>query len=147
MKIVSACLVGINCRYDGENSLNSKIFKMFKKGFLVPICPEQLGGLPTPRKWDEIVGGDGHDVLKGKAKVLRKDGEDVTKNFVRGAEETLMIAKSLNAKEAILKSKSPACGCGEIYDGTFSGKLKKGDGVTAAILKNNGIGVKNEKEI
>jgi uncharacterized protein YbbK (DUF523 family) len=147
MKLVSACLVGINCRYDGKNSLDSKLFKSFKKDELIPLCPEQLGGLPTPREWNEIVGGTGEDVLKGKAKVITSSGRDVTKNFIRGAEETLMTAKSLGIKEAILKSKSPACGCGEIYDGTFSGKLSKGDGVTAAILKSNGVKVITEKDI
>jgi len=147
MKLVSACLVGINCRYDGKNKLNSKLFKMFRKGGLVPVCPEQLGGLPTPRKPQEISGGTGEDVLKGKAKVLRDDGEDVTRNFIRGAEETLMIAKSLGIKEAILESESPACGCGRIYDGSFSGKLREGDGVAASILKNNKIKVRSEKEI
>ncbi|NIO21358.1 MAG: DUF523 domain-containing protein [Candidatus Aenigmarchaeota archaeon] len=147
MKIVSACLVGINCRYDGKNSINSKIFKKFKKGDFIPLCPEQLGGLPTPREIQEIVGGTGEDVLEGKAKVMTASGRDVTKNFIRGAEETLMVAKSLGVKEAILKSKSPACACKKIYDGSFSGKLKKGEGVAAAILKNNNIKVMTEKDI
>jgi len=147
MKIVSACLVGVNCRHDGKNSLDSKVFKMFKKGDLIPLCPEQLGGLPTPREIQEIAGGTGKDVLNGKAKVLTNSGSDVTENFIRGAEEMLMIAKSLGIKEAILKSKSPACGCGKIYDGTFSGKLKEGDGVTAAILKGNSVKVTTEKDI
>ncbi|NIP40025.1 MAG: DUF523 domain-containing protein [Candidatus Aenigmarchaeota archaeon] len=147
MKIVSACLVGVNCRYDGKNSLNSKVFKMFKRGELIPLCPEQLGGLPTPREISEIVGGEGIDVIKRKAKVVTNSGKDVTENFIRGAEETLMVAKSLGIKEAILKSKSPSCGCGRIYDGTFSGKLKEGDGVTATILKRNRVKLTTEKDI
>ncbi len=147
MKIVSACLVGVNCRYDGKNSLNSKVFKMFKRGELIPLCPEQLGGLPTPREIQEIVGGEGIDVIKRKAKVVTNSGKDVTENFIRGAEETLMVAKSLGIKEAILKSKSPSCGCGRIYDGTFSGKLKEGDGVTATILKRNRVKLTTEKDI
>jgi len=147
MKLVSACLVGINCMYDGKNKLNSKVFKKFRKGELIPVCPEQLGGLPTPREIQEIVAGQGEDVLKGKAKVMTASGRDVTKNFIRGAEETLMIAKSLGIKEAVLKSRSPSCGCKQIYDGSFSGKLKRGEGVTAAILKNNGVKVVTEKDI
>ncbi len=147
MKIVSACLVGVNCRYDGKNSLNSKVFRMFKRGELIPLCPEQLGGLPTPREISEIVGGEGIDVIKRKAKVVTNSGKDVTENFIRGAEETLMVAKSLGIKEAILKSKSPSCGCGRIYDGTFSGKLKEGDGVTATILKRNRVKLTTEKDI
>jgi len=145
MKIVSACLVGVNCRYDGKNSFNSKIFEMFRKGDIIPLCPEQLGGLPTPREVQEIVGGTGEDVLRGKANVITASGRDVTKNFLRGAEETLRIAKSLGVKEAVLKSCSPSCGCGKIYDGTFSGKLKDGNGVTAALLKEHGIRIRNEK--
>lgn len=147
MKIVSACLVGVNCRYNGKNSLNSKVFEKFKKGDLIPACPEQLGGLTTPREPSEIIGGTGEDVLKGKAKVMTSSGRDVTNNFIRGAEETLMMAKSLGAKEAILKTRSPSCGCCEIYDGAFSGKLKKGEGVTVAILRKNGIRVRDEKDI
>jgi uncharacterized protein YbbK (DUF523 family) len=147
MKMVSACLVGINCRYDGKSSLNPKVFEKFRKGDLIPVCPEQLGGLTTPREPSEIAGGTGEDVLKGKTKVVTGSGRDVTKNFVRGAEETLMIAKSLGIREAVLKSYSASCGCSRIYDGTFSGKRKKGEGVTAAILRKNGVKVITEKDI
>jgi uncharacterized protein YbbK (DUF523 family) len=113
MKMVSACLAGINCTHNGKNSLNSKVFEKFRKGFLLPVCPEQLGGLTTPREPGEIAGGTGEDVLKGKAKVITSSGRDVTKYFVRGAEETLMMAESLGVKEAILKSRSTSCGCGK----------------------------------
>ncbi|UCC91599.1 MAG: DUF523 domain-containing protein [Candidatus Aenigmatarchaeota archaeon] len=147
MKIVSACLIGVNCRYDGRNKFNSKVSEMFKKGVLVPVCPEQLGGLPTPREPNEITGGTGSDVLEGKAKVLTKSGKDVTENFLAGAKQALQMAESSGAKEAILKSDSPSCGFGEIYDGTFSGRLVKGDGVTTALLRKNGISIKTEKDI
>ena len=138
MKLVSACLIGINCRYDGKNQLNQKCLKLFKKGELIPICPEQLGGLPTPRESAEI---------QRNGQVLTKKGRDVTENFIWGAKQTLKIAKTLGIKEAILKSKSPSCGSGLIFDGTFSGKLIKGNGITAALLKKEGIKVITEEEL
>jgi uncharacterized protein YbbK (DUF523 family) len=137
MKIVSACLAGINCRWDGESRPNKTIIKLVREGKAIPVCPEQLGGLPTPRIPSE---------QKGES-VFRKDGKDVTKEFVRGAEETLKIAKLYECKEAILKTKSPSCGCGKIYDGTFTGKFVDGDGVTAKLLKQNGIRVITENDI
>lgn len=140
-KLASACLLGEKCRYDGESKPNEEVISLSKKEELIPVCPEQLGGLPTPRSPSESVGGDGNDVLEGKAKVVSKDGRDVTDHFVKGAYATLEIAKRENATEAYLKSKSPSCGCGRIHDGTFSGKFKEGDGVTAALLKKNGIEV------
>ncbi|MCD6226442.1 MAG: DUF523 domain-containing protein [Candidatus Aenigmarchaeota archaeon] len=145
MKIVSGCLVGINCKYNGKNNKNNKIFEIYKKGQLIPVCPEQLGGLSTPREPAETT-GDGLDVLKGKAKVLTISGKDVTSNFIRGAKEVLKIAKDLNIKEAILKSKSPSCGYKKIYDGTFSKKLINGNGVLAALLEQNKIKIYTEKE-
>jgi len=138
MKIVSACLVGINCRFDGKNKLDRHLLEVFKKGELLLVCPEQLGGLPTPRVPAKIVDGDGYDVLDGKTKVINEKNEDVTENFVRGATEVLKIVKLLNIKEAILESKSPSCGSGEIYD-EASGCSIKGDGVLTALLKRNGI--------
>lgn len=146
MKLCSACLLGINCRYDGQNKLNQKIIELAKKELLIPVCPEQLGGLSTPREGPEIT-GDGSEVLDGKAKVITKTGKDVTENFIRGAKETLELAILLNIKEAILKQKSPSCGCGKIYDGTFSGNLIKGDGVTTALLKRNKIKTISEKDL
>ena len=145
MKLVSACLVGINCKYDGKNNKNKKIFEMYKKGELIPVCPEQLGGLSTPREPAETT-GDGSDVLKGKAKVLTISGKDITSNFVKGAEEVLKIAKDLNIKEVILKSKSPSCGYKKIYDGTFSKKLVDGNGVLASLLEQNKIKIHTEEE-
>ena len=137
-KLISACLVGINCRWDGKKKLSKKCLKLFRKGEFIPICPEQLGGLSTPRDPAE---------QQKDGRILTKKGENVTKNFLIGAKETLKICKILKIEEAILKSKSPSCGCGKIYDGTFSGKLVDGDGVTTAFLKRNGIEVKTEKDI
>jgi uncharacterized protein YbbK (DUF523 family) len=136
MKLCSACLLGIRCRFDGKSKPNRHLVKLSKKEILIPVCPEQLGGLPTPREPCE---------RKGK-KVLSRLGKDVTLNFKRGAEEVLKITKLLGIKEAILKQKSPSCGCGKIYDGTFSGKIIKGDGVTTSLLKRHNIKVISEEE-
>lgn len=141
MKLVSACLIGVNCNFKAENWLNPKLLEEFKKGELFPVCPEVLGGLSVPRIPAEIQNGDGADVLCGKAKVVNERGVDVTEQFVKGAQETLKIAKAVDAKEALLIEKSPSCGCGKIFDGTFSEKFINGDGVTAALLKRNGIRV------
>ncbi len=146
--IVSACLLGINCRYDGGNVANKGLIEVVKAGKIVPIpvCPEQLSGLPTPRKTCEIIGGDGFDVLNGKARVLTKDGEDLTEKFVRGANEVLKIARLVKADIAIMKNYSPSCGCGFIYDGSFSGKKREGFGVTSALLMQNGFKVISVEE-
>ena len=147
MKLVSACLLGIKSTWDGKSKKDEKIIELSKKEILIPVCPEQLGGLPTPRIPQEIQGCSGEKVLDGKCKVKNKTGKDVTKQFIKGAKETLKIAKLFKVKEFIGKSKSPSCGCGEIYDGSFSGKLIKGDGVTTALLKRNGIKVITEKDL
>ncbi|MBZ9572284.1 DUF523 domain-containing protein [Patescibacteria group bacterium] len=137
MKLCSACLLGIECRYDSKSKPNDKVIELSKKETLIPICPEQLGGLPTPREPSEQKGD----------KVVTKSGKDVTENFTRGAEQVLHLARLLNIKEAILKQKSPSCGCGKIYDGTFSDRLIEGDGVTVALLKKNGIKVITEEDL
>ena len=137
MKLCSACLLGIKCRYDGKSARNRKVIMLLKAETLIPVCPEQLGGLPTPREPAEI---------RGK-RVVTRSGKDVTENFKRGAKEVLKIAQLYGIKEAIMKQGSPSCGCGEIYDGTFSSKTIKGDGVTTALLKKNGIKVISEKEL
>jgi len=129
-------LLGIRCRYDGKNKANKKIIKLSGKEILIPVCPEQIGGLPTPRK---------ASAQKGD-KVITESGRDVTGNFKKGAEEVLKLAKLLGIKEAILKQKSPSCGCGKIPDGSFSKRTIKGDGVTAALLKKNGINVLTEED-
>lgn len=142
MKIlISACLLGVNCRYDGGNSRDKDAIKRHQHDELVPVCPEEAGGLPTPRPAVEIVGGDGNDVLDGKARVLTADGVDKTEEFLKGAQIALELAQSEGATSVLLKSKSPSCGCGEIYDGTFSKTLVSGDGVTTALLKRHGIEV------
>ena len=136
--LISACLTGINCRYNGKNRL-SKFLNIYKeKYFLVPVCPEQLGGLPTPRLKSEITEGDGFDVLNNKATVLNEKGLDVTKKFLKGAMETLNLCKILGIKIAFFKEKSPSCGVSKIYN---NGSLYNGCGVTTAVLLKNNIKV------
>lgn len=146
-KIVSACFAGINCRYDKRHNRIADIQELVEKGEAVPVCPEVLGGLSTPRNPAEIVGGDGEDVLDGKARVIDNQGNDVTEAFVRGAYEALNMAQSVGAKEAILKEKSPSCGSCQIYDGQFRGVKKAGQGVTAALLRRHGIKVVSEETL
>lgn len=144
--IISSCLVGLNTRYDGKNNSSEVFTKLIKTGNIVPFCPEQAGGLCTPRPPSEIVGGDGKDVLNGEARVINNKGQDVTGSFLAGAKETLKLVKLFRADTVILKSKSPSCGCKHIYDGTFKGILKEGQGVTAAYLLANGIKVIDSEE-
>ena len=139
--IISACLLGVRCRYDGGHSRNETAVNPKKTYQLIPVCPEESGGLPTPRLPAEIVGGDGDAVLDGKAKVMTIDGTDVTEAYLKGAHHTLQVAQSHGATHVILKARSPSCSCGDIYDGTFSGTLTSGDGVTTALLKRHGITV------
>ena len=149
MKLCSACLLGLECRYDGKSSLekaSEKLLQEFKDGNIIPVCPEQLGGLPTPRSGSRISSGDGNDVLDGKSKLLTDDGQDVTLQYIRGAYEALKIAKNLGIKEVIFKQKSPSCGCGYIQGGLTERKTIEGDGVTTALLKRNGISVKTETD-
>ena len=137
MKLCSACLLGINCRYDGKSKINEKIMNLAASECLIPICPEQLGGLATPRPAVEVKDG----------KAITKDGKNMTEYFENGAKEVLKIAKLLDVKEAILKQKSPSCGCGQMYGGSFSGKIIDGDGITTKLLNNNGISVISENEV
>lgn len=137
MKIVSACLAGVSCRYDGTSKPCQKVVDLVKAGEAVPVCPEQLGGLTTPRTPAEQKGG----------MVFTKDGRDVTREFERGASEALKIAKMIGCSEAILKARSPSCGSGMVYDGTFSGTLIEGDGVLTKLLRKSNIRVLNEDEI
>lgn len=141
MDIASACLIGKRCRFDGEAREDKVIKKMYEDGLLVPVCPELYAKLPVPRCPSEITGGDGTDVLNGRARVMGQDGSDRTDEFIKGAQKTLDTAQKHGAQCAYLKSKSPSCGCGRIYDGTFSGVLRKGDGVASALLKKHGIKV------
>jgi len=137
MKLCSACLLGINCRYDGKIIPNDEVIRLAKKEILIPVCPEQLGGLSTPRESAE---------QKGE-KVITILGVDVTRNFIKGAEQVLILAQIYGIKEAILKQESPSCGCGRIYDGTFSNRLIQGDGVTTILLKKNKIKVITEQDL
>lgn len=142
--LVSACLAGCRCRYDGGANPISEVGHLVAGGRAVLVCPEEDGGLGTPRPAAEIVGGDGHDVLAGRARVMTEAGDDVTDAYIAGAEKALAAARAAGATTAILKARSPSCGTAEIYDGTFSGSLAAGDGVTAALLQRNGITVRSE---
>ena len=144
--IVSACLAGIDCTYNGKNKLKRTIRKLVIAGEAVPVCPEVIGGSSVPRESCEISGGDGEKVLSGASRVRTASGKDVTGKLISGARKTLLLAKRLGIKRAILKTKSPSCGRGMIYDGTFTGNLKKGNGVTAALLLKHDIKIYNEKD-
>lgn len=137
--LVSACLMGVHCRYDGRcqdiPEFAKKLPRLMERYNLIPVCPEILGGMATPRVASERKDGA----------VVNKCGEDVSTCFERGAVETLNLARLYGCRYAILKQRSPSCGCGQIYDGTFTGTLTKGDGVTAQLLKCNGIAVFNEE--
>ena len=135
--LVSACLLGCRCRYDGASKEYPPVKRLAERHTLVPVCPEQLGGLSTPRPPAERRGG----------RVVTREGEDVTAAYRRGAEETLRLCRLLGCTAAVLKERSPSCGHGEIYDGTFSGVLAAGDGMTAELLAANGIPLYGESGI
>jgi uncharacterized protein YbbK (DUF523 family) len=142
MYIVSACLAGIKCRYDGNSSDNEIVMNLIKEGKAIAVCPELLGGLKTPRPACEVnIGND------GKRHVTSKEGQDFTKEFAKGARKTLEVAKKEGVTKAILKSKSPSCGCGLIHDGTFTGAMISGNGLTADLLIKSGIAVYTDKQI
>ena len=135
--LVSACLLGVSCKYDGGHNRREQVAALKDRFQLIPVCPEQLGGLPTPRIPSEVRGG----------RVFAKDGADVTENFERGAREALRLAQLFGCRCAVLKARSPSCGSGIIYDGSFFGTKMEGDGVTAALLKKQGIRVYTEDEV
>ena len=145
--VISACLIGEKCRYNGLDSKSEAVASKFKTDSLIQICPEQMGGLSTPRPAAEIVGGDGEAVIDGKARVITADGEDKTAAFLAGAYRALAAAQAHGATHAILKSKSPSCGCGKIYDGSFTGNLTDSDGVTAALFRRHGIEIMTEEDL
>lgn len=135
--LISACLMGINCRYNGKSEIIKELEELKDKYNLVPVCPEIYGGLKTPRNPAERVND----------KVLTNNGEDVTYNYAKGAEEILKLAKFYDCKYAILKERSPSCGFGRIYDGTFSKTTIDGNGVTADLLAKNGVKIIGESKI
>jgi len=146
MYIISGCLCGINCKYNGLNNLDNNCLDLLKSGQAILVCPEQLGGLSTPRVPAEISSKDKENIKSEKFRVITKDNKDVTQEFIKGAYETLKIAKEIGVEKAILKDGSPSCGTNFIYDGTFSGKKIKGMGVTARLLIENGIDVISDKD-
>lgn len=135
--MVSACLLGVHCRYDGNGVLQEELKELSKKYNLIPICPEIYGGLATPRNPAERIG----------ERIITKMGEDVTAQYTKGAEEILELCKFYDCHCAILKERSPSCGYGKIYDGTFSGTLIEGNGVTAELLAKHGVEVYGESSI
>ena len=135
--LVSACLLGLNCRYNAQPQDHPELLKKLEHYHVLPICPEQLGGLPTPRPPAQIVNGSGIDVQEGRASIKTVNaGIDITKAFIRGAAETARICELFHVKAAILQQRSPSCGAGVIYRGD---NLISGDGVTAALLRQMGI--------
>lgn len=139
--LVSACLLGVNCRHEGGHAYCPEVVDDLFHRHFIPVCPEQLGGLPTPRIPASIQGGDGREVWQGIARVINKAGEDVTAAFLKGAKEVLNIAQMAKVKRAILKDHSPSCGCQAIYRGE---ELVTGVGVTALLLAENGLEVFSE---
>lgn len=135
--LVSGCLLGLCCRYDGASKAHPEVLNLKEKHELVPVCPEQLGGLSTPRPPSERQGD----------RVVARSGADVTEQYRRGAEEALRLCRLLDCDAAVLKERSPSCGCGMIYDGSFSGTLVPGNGVTAELLKGQGIPVYGESQL
>lgn len=135
--LVSACLLGVGCRYDGQSKPIPQVEQLLKEHTCIPVCPEILGGLPTPRPPAERQG----------SRIVNKEGEDVTDAFIRGTAEVLRLAALYRCKAVLLKEKSPSCGSGQIYDGTFTGTLVEGDGLTAELFKRQGITVYGESQI
>ncbi|HWP98305.1 MAG TPA: DUF523 domain-containing protein [Syntrophomonadaceae bacterium] len=146
MKLISACLLGVNCKYNGKNNDNPDLRKRLEDENVILICPEQLGGLPSPRLPSEIVQGDGGDVLEGKSVVLSKSGQDLSSYFIKGAQAALRIAQEQKPDLVILKSRSPSCGVGWIYDGSFASHLRPGNGVAAEVLSRAGYKIISDED-
>jgi uncharacterized protein YbbK (DUF523 family) len=144
MIIVSACLLGTKCRYDGESRSDETVLSMIPHEICMPVCPEQLGGLSTPRPPSEIVGGDGRDVLNGTARVIDEEGCDVTDSFICGAREALKIGRLFDITTAVMKENSPSCGVSHIKR---RGERAKGPGVASALFVQNGIEVISSERI
>lgn len=146
MYLISACLCGINCRYNSSNSYNEICSKLMIENKAIPVCPEQLGGLSTPRTPCELQ-GTANEVIEGENRIIDSDGIDVTEMFLRGANEVLKLSKMLNVKKAILKEGSPSCGVNFVYDGTFEGRKILGMGITSQILSDASIEVLSENDL
>jgi uncharacterized protein YbbK (DUF523 family) len=143
--VISACLLGLPCRFNAKGKVSKKALNLFLKGKAIAVCPEIFAGMKTPRIACEILNGEGKDVLSGLTKVVDKNGNDYSEDFIRGAKFTFKeIVKKHGIRKAILKSGSPSCGAGLIYDGKFSGKKIKGDGVFTALLRENNIEIYQE---
>ncbi|MCR4886743.1 MAG: DUF523 domain-containing protein [Clostridiales bacterium] len=136
--LISACLLGVACRYDGKSRACPEAVRLLENYELIPVCPEQLGGLPTPRPPAEI---------QKNGRVISRTGEDVTAAYRKGAEETLGLCRLTGCRAAVLKANSPSCGCGQVYDGSFSGVLVPGSGITAQLLKDHGVRVLTEEDL
>lgn len=145
--LLSACLAGVECTHRGEARTRDWAVRLVAQGRAVLVCPEVAGGLPIPRPEAEITGGSGADVLDGRARVETADGADVTAAYLAGARIALVAARRTGAVRAILKARSPSCGCGEIYDGSFSDSRVPGDGVTAALLRREGLEVAADEDV
>ena len=145
--VVSACLAGVACTHEAQPKTRDWAVKLVAEGRAVLVCPEVAGGLPIPRPAAEIVDGDGDDVLDGRAHLVDEHGRDVTHQFVRGATKARDAARAAGSSLAILKARSPSCGIGQTYDGTFSGSLREGDGVTAAMLRREGLEVVDDEAV
>ncbi|MCZ7526520.1 MAG: DUF523 domain-containing protein [Acidimicrobiia bacterium] len=144
--LVSACLLGVECNHEGRASPRPAVAALAGTYRLVPVCPEVLGGLPTPRAPSELQDGDGAEVLAGRARVTSADGADVTGAYVRGARAAVELARATGAPRAVLKARSPSCGSAQVFDGTFSRRLVPGEGVTAAALRAAGVEVGSDED-
>lgn len=140
MVAISSCVSGIKCRYNATDSYKPSLIKDISDNYIA-VCPEILAGFDIPRTACEILGGSGEDVLDGTARIIDKNGMDITEAMVRGAEMALQICLENDVTKAYLQSKSPTCGCGRIYDGSFSNNLKSGNGIFTALLNKHGIKV------
>jgi len=145
--LVSACLLGLPTAYDGRGHPEADLIRLAALGQVIPVCPEVAGGLPVPRPPAEIVGGSGGDVLDGRARVLTAAGDDVTAAFLRGAEVALALVRRYGIRLAVMKARSPSCSPSGIYDGSHSGRLVPGEGVTVALLRRAGVMVVSEEEM
>ena len=135
--LVSACLLGVCCRYDGQARADERVLSLLSRHTLIPVCPEQLGGLPTPRCPCELRDG----------RVIARNGADRTAEYRKGAEEALRLYRLSDCGAAVLKARSPSCGAGQVYDGTFTGTLREGNGITADLLIRSGIPVYTEQNL